>query len=192
MVARKEDAEGRTEDLIPRLFATWRALLGRLARRLSAFIRPDDETRARRRDAANRAAPFAAGSACLLAGPLVGVAVAAGGSQRTAWTALVFTVVWAAARLLVLDLVLHDRIGLPALLRAWAWGLVPYVLAANPPLTLVAWFLSGVVTWRLLRSSDLSSGEVRRGVLAAWGTQALFAAIAWVVVNGWVAFLALS
>lgn len=192
MVARKEDAEGRTEDLAPRLFTTWRALLGRVWTRVSAFIRPDAETRGRRSAAVNRAAPIAIGTVCLIAGSIVGVAVAAPGSERSAWIALLFTVVWAGGRLLVLDLVAHGRIDLPSLLRAWAWGLVPYAFAVTPALTLVAWLVSALVTWRVLTLSGLTPGEARKAVLIAWGIQALFGVLTWIVVNGWVAFLALS
>lgn len=194
MVARKEDADrpesGPTEDLFPRVFTTWRALLTRLGRDVAAFLRPTEPTRARRQALLGELSPFLAGGASVVGGPLLGVALAAAsGGQGSAWFALASTLAWAFGRLLLLELALPHRLSRRRVLRPWAWGLIPYAIALTPVLTLVAWLLSAGLTGWLFTREGLHRNEAVRGVGTAWGAQALFAGIAWLIVNGWVAFL---
>lgn len=195
MLAREDDAErpenGPDDDLLPRVFTTWRALLGRVGRRVHESLRPSETTRARRHALIRELVPFLAGSTGVLVGPILGVgAASASGGQRAAWLAAVSTLVWAFGRLLLLELALPQRVSRRRVMRPWAWGLVPYVVAVTPSLTLLAWAVSaGLTAWLFIRDG-LQQREATRAVAVAWGTQALFAGVAWVIVNGWVAFLA--
>lgn len=191
MVARKEGAERRApqrvDDAIARLFLSWRALLSRAARVATAPSAPIER---RHRIDPHAIVPYAAGWACLIAGAMGSLLLAGVDGRRAAWFALASTVVWAFGRLLVLDLVLHTAVSAGRAGRSWAWGLVPYVIALHPGLTLIAWAASAGLTWWLLRRLGVANALAFRGVATAWAVQATFALLTWTAVNAWVAFLA--
>lgn len=189
MVARKEGADGPSRSAAEQVFEAWRRLLSGVAAGLVALLVPAPQIRASRARSALSAAPFVLGLAALVVGASLRVLTAEpGGGRASAIIAAGVGVVWAFGRLLVIVAVLREHHS--AAWRPWGLGLIPFVAAVSPELSLLAWMTSGAVTWWALAHSGVARPLARRAVGLSWGVQAAFTIVAWIAVNAWVVLLA--
>lgn len=190
MVARKESAESSASALVRRGFEAWRRWLS------VALRRTTQELRSRRggfewRRASADTKMLVTGVLCLLTGSLVRAVLAdAGPSTTLAIIAALVSVALAIARYALLVFMARGRtMPLRDIRYAWSVGLVPWVAAVVPLLEVVAWAISGVVTYRALLDRGIGTGDARRAVAVAWGAHAAFVAGLWMMRNAWVAML---
>lgn len=186
MVARKPSAETQDASLPVRLFAWWHRLLDRLALRLrdgimSMHLGASDSTRS----AFDGAPAIAIGLTCLLGGAALGVVLAPPGPPSAAeGLAALSSILWAFARLAILRLALT---GNPAAERslgtAWSLGLIPWLLGLSPTLRLIAWVISGLVTWTIAVRRGVDRPAADRAIALAWGAQAIAVAIGYLLRN---------
>lgn len=197
MVARNTDADSartsRSRATARRFFHWWQAWLSHLSRRFSDVVatsRVPPSPFARRRSRA--AGLLLAGSSALLVGAVGAVALSTPGASRTAAiTAAVMSSVWGAARLLLMRLAARGSSApdVPALQRAWALGSLVWVIGVTPELRVLAWGLSGALTWVALDRSGASRPHTWRCVGIAWGGQAAVVAGSWLLRNALMAVL---
>lgn len=185
MVARKHSADRRAGQVLGRLFAAWQRALGQLfgaVRRTAGVVRgaafsPSEQ------DPRHGSGVLAVGIACLLGGAAMGIAFASPGPPTIAEiSAGVQTLVWAVIRLALMRLVVSPSIGTSRLRGAWAAGLTPWILGVSPWMRMLAWLISGLLTWRLLKR-DVEGDEPARAVGLAWGAHAVFGLGVWLLRN---------
>lgn len=182
-------------ELISTLFHTWRRLLTAALRAIRrqwtraglAFRRQADEWRTVREyltdtaavwadDSLARLAPAAAfGLRAFAAGLIISAGIALGAGSRAPAVGLVVLIelLWAAARLAIVLLVLPADAPRPRTLLAFAAGLAPFAVGVTPFLRLVSLVLSGVLTARGLRGAGAATGHVRTAIGWAFGGQVL-------------------
>lgn len=135
---------------------------------------------------------LAGGIAALVLGALGGVALSAPGSPRTvAIVAAVMSLVWAAIRLLLMSFTAPDDLAHrhSAVRSAWAFGLLAWVIGVTPELRMLAWGISGGLTWLALERTGASRVAARRCVGIAWGSQAVVVVGSWIARNALMAVL---
>jgi len=203
MVARNTDAEVHGKrpprGLIQRFLVWWQrsltALLGRAAdasRPAGSLTENPPEMRRGALSFRSPALAWAAGLA-LIVGAAGTIALSASGSSRpVAISAAVMTLVWAAVRWALLDAVARHRMTLArAEVRgAWALGSLAWAAGVTPELRVLAWAVSGAVTWIVLERLGASRRQTALGVGIAWGAQAFVVVGSWLATNAIVGFLA--
>lgn len=65
-----------------------------------------------------------------------------------------------------------DPVTTSRLTESWAAGSVPYVLAVNPPLRVVAWFIGAVLAYRVLSKDGTDPKKVRSTIAIGFGFEA--------------------
>lgn len=115
------------------------------------------------------------GLRALAAGLIISTGIAIGsGSRAPAAGLLVLTeLLWTAARLAIVLLVLPADAPRPRMIIAFAAGLAPYAVGITPLLRLVSLILSGALTARGFRGAGVASGQARMAVVWAFGGQAV-------------------
>jgi len=101
------------------------------------------------------------------------------------------SLVWGAARLLLMRLAARGGSApdAPTLQRAWAVGSLVWVIGVTPELRVLAWGLSGALTWVALDRAGTSRTHTWRCVGIAWGGQAAVVAGSWLLRNALMAVL---
>gem|GEM_PF-5285390 len=127
----------------------------------------------------------AIGVTCLLGGAGLGVVLAPPGPPSTAeGLAALTSILWAFARLAILRLMLPRSPQADSAIRtAWALGLIPWLGGFTPTLRLLAWAISGVVTWAVAIRRGVDRPAMNRAVAFAWGAQAVVVAIGYLLRN---------
>ena len=191
MVARNTDADSSPPPglggAVRRFLNWWQAWLSRLPRHVAALLRPANrsvspygETRLA------STGVLVGGVIALVVGAVGGVALSAPGSQRTAaLVAGMMSVVWAAVRLLLMQFSLPvDLKNRRSVIRgAWSFGLLIWFIGVTPELRVIAWGISGALTWFALKRTGASRPQARHCVGIAWGSQALVVAGSWIARN---------
>lgn len=191
MVARKQGAEPP----LSRAFSAWRRLLGHTfgaARRgVSALVTRTGVARSKGWDVVHDAWFAWACGSLLLVGCLVRILVTSPGPEKaSAVAAALSAVLWAVARLALLNLATRPAGAEIADVRgAWAAGLAPWVVAVAPGFAVVAWAASAALTLLVLERTGMAPSRARKAVAITWGTQAGMAVAGWLAGNAWVAVL---
>lgn len=179
---------------IPELFRAWRRLLSvpaRMLQRVRVSLRRrcarwsdgmrlvwhyfTDTGAAWDSEASERVtAPASFGLRAFVAGILIstGILLGAGSPLSTAGLTALVELLWAAARVTIILLVLPRDLRRSRALLACAAGLAPYAIGVTPALRLLSLGLSAVVTMRGLQAAGASSGSARASVGWAFGGQA--------------------
>ena len=196
MVARRTGIEAPPGRVPARLPGAWRRLPGgRRWRLIRPVLPPGLLPRVRARDATLLCSRDALmlGLGCLMGGASLRIGIASAGGEVFvgALATGVLTVALALLRWGVLSLKTPGLRGKPFAIRgAWAWGLLPWTLAASPWLSTLAWGLSAVLTYSaLLRLGESTSGA-RAAVAWAWASTVAVVAVEWIVRSAWVVALA--
>lgn len=140
----------------------------------------------------SRALPWAGGFAVLI-GAAGTVALSWPGQGRSiAISAAAMTVVWAGGRWALLDVVSRHRTTLSRgeIRGAWAIGSLVWVLGVTPELSVLAWTVSGALTWLVLERIGATRRQAVVCVGIAWGAQALVVIGSWLATNAFIAILA--
>lgn len=138
------------------------------------------------------ALPWAA-SVALIIGAVGTVALSSSGQDRSvAISAAVMMIVWAGVRWALMDVVARHRTTLARtdVFSAWAIGSLVWVLGVTPELRLLAWTVSGAVTWLILERLGAIRRQAALCVGVAWGAQALVVIGSWLARNAIIAILA--
>lgn len=175
-------------------FAWWRRRLtavSRLVARLPAVLRPAgrgvallarfvEHPATAAADDHERRALAGAGLFSLLAGIVLSLvlAPALGITRPEAAFAVVWTLLWAAIRLLVLALALPG-LGRARLGRAWAAALLPAIVGVTDPLRVLAFAASAWLTFGALRNEGVHRRRAMRATSWAFGAQFAGAAVRW-------------
>jgi len=195
MVAREPGTQRRrpsNTNALVALAETWRSWL-------SGAVRSSRLLETRAADRGGRPAWFergwvpVLGIVCFAVGAAGAVLIAPAGHARTiAAVTVVEGAVWAGARGLLMRVAGRGPSARGrTLLRAWAFGLVPFAVAVIPALRAAAWVASAAVTWfGLVRGGDRPHNAART-VGIAWGTQAAVVVISRLASAGVVALLAI-
>ncbi len=196
MVARRTGIEAPPRRVPVRPPVAWRRLLGGWRwRPVRPVLPPGLLTRVRARDATLLCSRDALmlGLGCLLGGTSLRIGIASAGREGfvSALATGVLTVALALLRWGVLSLKTPGLRTRPFAIRgAWAWGLLPWTLAASPWLSALAWGLSAILTYSaLLRLGESASGA-RAAVAWAWASTVAVVAAEWIVRSAWVVALA--
>jgi len=134
-----------------------------------------------------------AGGLAVTVGAAATVALSGSGTTRSvAIVAAVMTLVWAAVRWALLDVVASRRttLGHANIRGAWALGSLAWLIGVTPELRALAWLVSGVVTWRVLERHGATRRQSLASVGIAWGAQALVVLGSWLATNAVIALLA--
>ena len=198
MVARRFDTKTASPDapgFFRQLFTLWREFVTWCADGLADFterLTPAENPDSAQRPWLLRYTVVWLGWAALVLGAAVGVALAPAGLARTlALWAGAQSVLWAGVRWLLMRLTGRGAARDSAKLRgATSLGLLAYVAAVTPELSVAAWVVSAVVTWLALVRLGDARRQAARTVGIAWGAQALVVAASWIARSGVMAFLA--
>lgn len=118
--------------------------------------------------------PASFGLRAFVAGLLVatGILLGTGSSLATAGLSALIELLWAAARITIILLVLPPDVRRSHAVLACAAGLAPYAIGVTPVLRFVSLGLSAVLTLRGLREADVPPEAARASVGWAFGGQA--------------------
>ncbi len=171
MVARPQRPRTDLTALTHGVFARWR-------RALDALLHPTVRT--------VRTAPaLTCGLAALAAGTLAAGTLSGAPDPVTAWRAALGLPLWAAVRLVVFRIVSPGTVRVPrgVMVEAWAWSLLPFVVAVGPWLHAAAFVASAGVCALVLRRRG--AGPREAVTLTAWvyGFQVAAVATVWLARN---------
>lgn len=182
MVARTSNTDSPPKHPIAVAFRWWRRLLGGLGARarhaLSGVVREVRDVRSGGVERLERPAVLWLGCICLITGVALRALVES--SVANALLAGLSTALLAGARLAIMALSDAElRADAPKLRGAWAIGLTPLAIAADPGSTLIAWLASAGLTWAALTKQGRARRTASRAVALAWGVTALLSAAEW-------------
>lgn len=127
----------------------------------------------------------AIGLTCLLGGAALGVVLAPPGPPSAVeGLAALSSILWAFARLAIMRLALGKAPGTARSLRtAWALGLLPWLGGFTPTLRLLAWAISGFMTWTIAVHRGIDRTAMSRAIALTWGSQAIAVAVGYLLRN---------
>jgi len=133
-----------------------------------------------------------AGGFAVIIGAAGTVALSSPGQRSVAISAAAMTIVWAGVRWALLDVVARDRTGLvhAEVRGAWAIGSLVWAVGVTPELRVLAWTVSGVLTWLVLGRLGATRRRAGLCVGIAWGAHALVVIGSWLARNAIIAILA--